>query len=649
MEWWLLSETSPNIGSGGVHPVVSAVLPAAAASLLAVLPLAYWPSLFAPSATPRFALICTICPVLFAALIAGRGLAGRPFVFHSPSTFIGVVLLLGINVVSIAWTPDRLGAALWNVTLFSLACWFGFLVASVPARLRGDRLVAAAACGAALAALIGILQHFNVETPILQQTLPPGSTFVYANVGAQFMAPLAMVMLVMAIRARRARSMTGWTAAFLTLAGYVALTRCRGAWLGMAASLLLTVGVLLLTRVMRRELGKRLGLGKLMIAGVCIAAAAAAVLFVPLGGSGERRATWAGMLESFAEPLRVLAANSEEVMQSSSSMRLHMLRCTVRALEDNWLLGLGADGFRAGIVPFLDQHTASLCYTPQTQMLTLHCDPLQILVETGVIGGAALMMIVVGVAAAGYRAMTRGSRPDDRWLALACLAGLAALAVHSLVSFPFHMPTSSFLGVTLAAIVVGLARGETPSSKQLVLQGRPVLFSLAALVAVAAIASIVINIGYVSSMHHACVAWAAKRAKVADRALHDIDAAMAASDLHYSVRREYGVIHTRFNRDREAALRAGLGSLAHDPYYINNLVNVAAVEIDLGRFAKAEKHLRQALTINDELHLAHYALGLIAVAEGRPGDARGAFERTLALSPKFKPARQQLNRLTSDD
>ena len=614
-------------------------------ALLTLAPLAYWTSLFAPSATPRWALIDCVCPVLLAALLIGRVISGRPLVFGHPLTLTAVVTLLGIHVLSVAWTPDRLGAILWNSRLFSLACWFGIVAICVHRRWQADMTVIAAVCGAVPAALIGILHHFQIEPPPYAQTLPPGSTFVYANVGAQFIAPFVPLVLLMTLRAMRLWTILAWALAFLATAGYVALTRCRGAWLAVVVSMFLTMCLVLSHTQLRRDLWQRFSRAKIAVVLLGIIAAIAAAALVPLGTSAERRATWSEMLRSFTEPLQALAANPEEVMSSSSSMRVQMLRCTLRALQDHWMAGLGSDGFRAGIVPYLDQPTATICYTPVTQMLTLHCDPLQVVLETGAVGGVALLVAVLGVLAAGWRAATRHGDADARWLALGCLAGLVAIGTHSLVSFPFHMPTSALLAVTLAGIVVGLDRTESVDQKALVIHGRPLNMVLAALLATAAITNVKLNLDYLTSMRHLSTAWIAKRAAAGQLALREIDAAVAACNLPYVVRREYGVIHARFNPDREAALRSCRRALAHDPHYINNLVNVAGIEMELGRHRDAKRHLQQALTINDELHLAHHALGLIAVAEEHPDAARTFFERCLELQPGFKPARRQLDQL----
>jgi hypothetical protein len=616
-----------------------------AAGLLALLPLMYRPTLFAPSATPRAIMIGVAGPVLLAISVTARALRGQALVLRHPVVFAAAVALLLLHLVSAAWTPDRLGARLWNGTLFSLLCWLAFITVIVGQRSQAMTLIAAAAGGGVLAGLVGILQHFDRPIAFFSQTLVPGSTFVYANVAAQFFAPLVVILLVMAVRSGRALGFAAWAGALLVAGGYLELTRCRGAWLATVLACVLVGGVILAAGSLRGDLRQRLSRAKLVAAGLGVAAVVAALAFIPQGGAFHRRTGWAEMLRSFVEPVQVVTGGAGEVARSSSAMRWQMLGCARRALREHWLFGLGSDGFRAGIVPYLDQPTATLCYSPTTQMLTLHCDPVQLVLETGILGGTAALVLVLGVLAAGWRLMIHAVDGDTRWVALACLGGLATIGLHSLVDFPFHMPTSSFLAATLAGVVLGLDRGTAGDQPALEIRKRGPALAVAAILAVGATINGTLLAGHAGSMWHLNVAWAAKTAGVGDVALREIDAGLAASALSPTARREYGVIHARFDPDRPAALRAVQRALADDPHYINNLVNAAGVEMELGRYTDARAHLEQALSINAELHLAHYGLGQIAAAEGRPRDARTAFERCLVLRPDYEPARRQLDAL----
>jgi cytochrome c-type biogenesis protein CcmH/NrfG len=60
------------------------------------------------------------------------------------------------------------------------------------------------------------------------------------------------------------------------------------------------------------------------------------------------------------------------------------------------------------------------------------------------------------------------------------------------------------------------------------------------------------------------------------------------------------------------------------------------------RMAEAEKAFREAWRLDDRNHRHAYNLGLILLRQGRAGEARVYFEKTLALEPRFTPARQRL-------
>jgi hypothetical protein len=310
---------------------------------------------------------------------------------------------------------------------------------------------------------------------------------------------------------------------------------------------------------------------------------------------------------------------------------------------------VGVAGYRSGIVPHLDQATAKLNYTPTVQMLTLHCDPLQLALEMGVVGVVAVGVIVGHVLVSSWRMITRRGAEPAGWVVLACLAGLVAVSVHSLVSFPFHMPTSALMAVTLAGIVLGLSTkdqssGVPESGSTIAIRGRSTQAAIFSLVVLAAIVSVSGHYRFGLAMQAMREAWVAKELKQAPVALEQIDKAMAIDDSHFTIRREYGVIHTRFNPDRLEALQACLRALRNDPYYINNLVNAAGVEMELGMLATARQRLEKTLAINDELHLAWYALGLIHQRQGRVEAAREAFQACVDIAD-FDLAQAQLRAL----
>lgn len=613
-----------------------------------VMPLLYVPSLFEPAVTPRFVAVLLVGPILLAAWLGFLALRQPTIVIRSTVLPVGLVLLAAVSVVSLGWAPDRLGGLLWLAYVAGLACWFAFVAGVVRRADQASYVLAATGVGASVAALVGILQRFGIELPPFGQTVAPGSTFVHSNVAAQYFAIIVPVSLIMAMASRRGWVAILWAVAFLLSAAFLFFTRCRGAWIGAAGAVVLFLVVLLAIRRLRANLADRWSRRRLVVAAGALAALGVGFALLSPGSEDQRRASLGQMLDSFKDPLRMLAVNPEQALEAGSLMRWHMLRCAGGALRRYWLWGLGADGFRSGIVPYLDQKTASLCYRPDEQMLTLHCEPMQLLLELGVVGALASGMIVFAIVRAAWQLTLDDSEDESRWIGLTCVSGLAAVSIHSLVSFPFHMPTSAFLAATLAGILIGLqpTRREDPAGSRI--SGRHVVLGAASLAVLLAYVEATTAYGYGRAMLHLREATIAKHQGRGEQAIQEVNRALAASELPSVVRREYGVIHARFNRRRDQARQAVLRTLESDSHYINNLVNIAGVELDLHRYAAAKDHLKHALDINEELHLAHFAMGLIHLVESDISGARKSLQRTLELEPDFKPAKDRLDRLAPD-
>jgi tetratricopeptide (TPR) repeat protein len=74
-------------------------------------------------------------------------------------------------------------------------------------------------------------------------------------------------------------------------------------------------------------------------------------------------------------------------------------------------------------------------------------------------------------------------------------------------------------------------------------------------------------------------------------------------------------------------------ALAANPEHLLALWNLARIDLAEGRAAAAKDRCRKALEVAADEGGAHFVLGLIAEAEGRPEDARKRF----ALAARFEP------------
>jgi O-antigen ligase len=86
----------------------------------------------------------------------------------------------------------------------------------------------------------------------------------------------------------------------------------------------------------------------------------------------------------------------------------------------------------------------------------VHNDYLQLLAELGLVGfviGAALAFSVVRMA---LRGAVKSSDPEARYIAVACIGALSAIALHSLADFNLYIPSNAMLLAWIAGIAVAV-------------------------------------------------------------------------------------------------------------------------------------------------------------------------------------------------
>ena len=81
-----------------------------------------------------------------------------------------------------------------------------------------------------------------------------------------------------------------------------------------------------------------------------------------------------------------------------------------------------------------------------------HNDYVQVLVETGLIGFAAVVWFIVDVYRAGLRNVDGWSRDRSRALGLAALVGCTGLLVHSFFDFNLQIPANACMFSFLSAV-----------------------------------------------------------------------------------------------------------------------------------------------------------------------------------------------------
>lgn len=324
----------------------------------------------------------------------------------------------------------RTGAALVGIVL---------VATSVAAARGAGRLALAALVAAAFEGLYGLLvlasghdRIWNVpKTAYLDSAT---GTFVNHNHFAGFLAatlPMGAGLVIMAARKAGARSpaTSGWIAAVST-EGSKALLLALGVLTG-AAGLMLSFS----------RAGTALGL-----------AAIAATAAVALRGRKVYRIAAIGVLVAIAMvPLLDLGADRLAARYAASHEdyrapggRLDVARDTIRMIAAFPASGCGFGAFTE-VFPSFAAPAIRLHYTHA------HNDLLQLGAEGGLIALALLGVFLAAIAASLFKALRSGVDPVSTGAAF----GLAALLIHGLVDFNFHIPANAAIAAVLAGVLFG--------------------------------------------------------------------------------------------------------------------------------------------------------------------------------------------------
>ena len=258
-----------------------------------------------------------------------------------------------------------------------------------------------------------------------------GDPLGYPRAAAWFETPnlmaafvnLALVPLVVIVLLRGSRLFTVF--ALVILSAGLTATHSRGGWLG--ATVAAGAVILLLVGTGWRPSLRRLGTIALSFAAgyALVQLAPALPLFV-------------GEPSSSVAPSAQLNKAFSAGRAASSAIRFELYSVAANGVLEHPVIGSGYLNFRR----LFDRVQARVpSYEPGTETRFVHDDYLQVLYELGLLGLVPFIAITAlpGLLAYGRKNRFQPASPRDA-LGIAAVAGLATMATHALVDFPFYAP-----------------------------------------------------------------------------------------------------------------------------------------------------------------------------------------------------------------
>lgn len=388
-------------------------------------------------------------------LFVGLALAAYGSRYGAPATWIAALLCvalaarpLGPGGVALAASPLSLavgGFAAWlavsNVAFnasYNPAAQYhaAFLVAGLVLGRRAAGESAALLLRVALVFACGLAAWAAWQR--VQGVARPTAAFETPATLATVLNLCLLPAIVCAVSLRSSRWLLGAIA--LVATGFF-LTMSRGGWLALAAGAFIAAAG-------ARRLGLPLLPPRLALVGGILAAGILATWIAPALFGGAP-----GDPSGRATAPALIPMTGEEAARSSAA-RLGLYALAFESLSARTLLfGEGYLGFYY----LLEAGRAQIPTYEQTITYFAHNDYLQVLLELGVPGIAGLLAMVLAPAVLVWR---RGSalEPPARRVCVAALAGLATMAVHAGVDFPFYIPVCLlFYGVGLGVLDTTLA------------------------------------------------------------------------------------------------------------------------------------------------------------------------------------------------
>jgi tetratricopeptide (TPR) repeat protein len=301
---------------------------------------------------------------------------------------------------------------------------------------------------------------------------------------------------------------------------------------------------------------------------------------------------------------------------------------------DHPMLGAGKGNFRFIYPVYARRAIEDRSFSPQARAADAHNDYIQLLAETGVLGTASFLLILVLLALRFWRGLRQKPNPKLFVIGFALVAVLA----EAFWDFPLNLPVPVAFFWIYAGMLWQLTQTHAPKEHQPLRALSSLTIVLATLLATL---FAILTLSYVrGEFYYSRGARESYQGRLKE-AEKDLTKATEINPLNYRYHFLLGLLLIKM-KDYEKAADSIRHSLSLDPYNINALNNLGVAYASAGDTSKAVQAFQTALRIWPRYIEPHKSLGFIYAREGEREKAIRYFQAVLALDASDRQARDSL-------
>ena len=587
--------------------------------MLLTVPLAFTPLTLDRYSQIKWAILQLLIPFLLAAALAFRR-SMKEFFFTGPM-MVPALVFVASGFVSILFAQNRPWAARSALNLLYMLALMLACKTLMQTGLDLRKVLVAVIIASTVVALLGVIQYYGLfgQRRIADSygELQTPSTIGHNNFAAAFVIMAIPATLAVLIAASRIRVTVAYSASLFAQLYYLIVTASRGAWAGCVVGSLLWIIWAFVLPALRRSKGLRRSRKAIVIVLPLVFAVAALVIASP--------STRSLVLDK--------AASMIDFNDKPIQFRLLTWRSTLSMIAEH-PLGVGLANY---------EMTYPEYRSPEEHRITgrfkkvkhAHNEYLQTTAELGVYGTVAFLFLIVSFFRAGARAARNARAPRDKLMLQAVLVGQLAMLVHSLFSFPSHLPVTLMMFWVYCGLVAGprRLRTDTPTASK-----NPARRSAPALVLAALVLAILqLFASELTSEYHQSRGLSLKKKAEYDRAATQFQKAAEFCNSNF-LNHYLASVCLRNMGKLDDAIEESLNSIRYNPNDRHSIFNLGALYSYKGRTDEAIELWKRVLSLDPDYAQAYFNMGSVYEHLGKDALALSAYQNALRIAPRMKSA-----------